>query len=336
MTTERQLCVAVVGATGALGTEVLTVLEDRRFPVSEIVPVATDDSIGADVDFQGESHMVRTGIPRNKDIDLIFLCTPADVSREYVEKLREFEHTAVVLDLSGGLAEDPDVALVVVDLGTSPEAFKEPAVATPAGPALELSIVLAAFDRAAGLRRAVATVLEPVSSGGVRGIDSLQAETIALFNQQEMPEPTVFPKTVAFDCLPGIGELDEAGNTKLERELVRDVRRLIGGHAKVAATVVQVPTFAGGGATLAVETERPLSLKEAREVLSRTPGIELQSSTSASPSTRLTAGRDAVLVGRLREDPSREGGLLLWVAADTLQLVAANAVKLAEARLLAS
>ncbi len=331
MSDGQRLRVSVVGATGTLGTELLSVLDERRFPVSQLLPIATGRSLGSVVEFGGDSVPVET---EAGDLgDFAFLCAPPEVSRQYARKALERSVTA--FDLSGALAEVREVPLVATALGTPPAALSEPVVAAPSGAALAWSLVLAPLERAVGLRRVIGTTLESASSYGMRGIDSLHAETLALLSQRELPEPSVFPQVVAFDCLPRIGEVDSDGQTAREHALARDVRRLVGEHVRVSAQVVQVPTFSGDGTLLAVETAQPLDASAAAALFEKAPGV-LCCRGDTDLTTRATAGREEVLLGRLRADPSTENGLLLWAAADTARLAAANAVKLAEIRLRAN
>ncbi|UCE86478.1 MAG: hypothetical protein JSU66_01710 [Deltaproteobacteria bacterium] len=321
------LRISVVGATGALGREVISVLDERHVAIAELLPIATDRSLGTVIDFQGDSVPVYT---EAHDLgDFTFLCAPPDVCREYVRTA--LERRVPAFDLSGALADVAEVPLVVTDLGTPPAALSGPVVASAAGSALAWALVLAPLERAAGLCRVVGTVLEAVSGHGLRGIESLHDETVALLSQREMPDPSVFPGPVAFDCLPRVGGVDPDGHTGRERALARDVRRLLGENLRVAASVLQVPTFTGDGTLLAVETERELPLSDALAAFEKAPGVALVEG-DFGPTTRSTAGSAEVLIGRMRSDPSSPRGLLLWIVADTLRLAAANAVKLAETR----
>jgi aspartate-semialdehyde dehydrogenase len=165
-------------------------------------------------------------------------------------------------------------------------------------------------------------------------MEVLFSESLALFNQDDPPEPDLFGCPVAFDCLPSAGGLGEEGaDTPRELELTRTLERLLGSGVKFGVTALQVPAFVGHGAVLALETEDPLDAGRAEETLAKAPGVELWQSGAEGPTTRAAAGRDAVLVGRLRRDPSAANALLLWLAADLLRLAAANAVDLAVARL---
>ena len=328
---KRALRVAVAGATGTLGGELLSVLDARRFPLGELVPFATQRSAGDAIEFRGEVYDISTDAAKLRGVDLAFLCTPPVASLELAR--RALHECVPCIDLSGCLSSSPDVPLLVADLDPTAEALLQPVLSSPASPALAWAIVLRPLDRAAGLRRVIATSVHSASSGGRLGIESLSSETIALFNQQDPPEPTVFGHPVAFDCVPSIGDVEPSGATSFESALVRDLQRMLGEHVGIAATALRVPTFSGDGAALALEFELALASDDARSVLAKAPGVELWEGATPGPATRATTGRDSVLVGRLRADPTRERGLVLWLAADSVRLAATNAVKLAEARL---
>lgn len=323
--------IAVVGATGALGSEVLVALDGSSLRVHGIVPIATDRSLGREIDFQGEIYPVETDASGLRGADLIFLCAPAPQSLDFArEALRA---TVPCIDLSGALAASADVPLRVAGFSAPPEDERAPLVATPTGPALAWALVLRPLDAAAGLRRVTGTLLEAASVGGRDGIESLYQETLAIFNQKETPEQRVFPRPVAFDCLPAVGALAADGSSEHETALAQSLARLLGPKLQLGVTAVQVPTFVGHGAALAVETEEPLGPDRAAAALEKAPGVELWQAGDGGLTTRAASGRDGVLVGRLRRDPSAENGLLLWVVADLLRLSASNAVQLAVARL---
>jgi len=328
---KRALRIAVAGATGTLGGELLSVLDARRFPLGELVPLATQRSAGDAIEFRGETYDIRTDPVHLRGVELAFLCTPSPGSLELAR--RALHECVPCIDLSGCLSDSSEVPLLVADLEPAAKALLQPILSSPAGPALAWAIVLSPLHRAAGLRRVVATSVHSASSGGRLGIESLSSETIALFNQQDPPEPTVFHQPVAFDCVPSLGDVEPGGATTFESALARDLRRLLGAQLGIAATALRVPTFSGDGAALAVEFERTLAPDDARNALGKAPGVELWEGVTPGPATRATAGRDSVLVGRLRSDPSTERGLLFWLAADAVRLAAMNAVKLAEARL---
>jgi aspartate-semialdehyde dehydrogenase len=206
-------------------------------------------------------------------------------------------------------------------------------VATPDAALLAWSLVLAPLQRAAGLRRVVGTVLESASAAGREGIAALSTESLALFNQREAPEPVAFGRPLAFDCHPTLESPDEGGHAPRERALRRGLARLLGAPIEVAVTVAQVPAFVGQAASLALELERPLDPKEAEDHLAQAPSVELWSLSDTGTNLRAAAGREVVIAGRVRSDPSTRHGLLLWIAADALRTSAENAVALAVARL---
>lgn len=326
----RLLRVAVVGATGAVGSEVVALLESRRFPIQAIVPIATERSLGESVELLGHDVPVETDVASLRGLDLAIVCTPAAEALAWVRvALRD---QVPCIDLSGAVAGTPEVPMLVAERAPDPAALAEPVLSGPSGSVLAWVRVLGPIQRHAGLRRIVATSLESVSGAGRAGIASLESETLALFNQQESPEPTVFERAIAFDCLPAAGALGGGGATFGEEGLVRDVTRLLGQAVPIALTSLRVPTFAGAGAALAVETEQPLDPAACTELLAKAPGVVLFEGGAPGPSTRDTIGRDEVLVGRVRRDPSSSAGLLLWIAADPIRLAAQNALELAEAR----
>jgi aspartate-semialdehyde dehydrogenase len=325
------LRVAVVGATGLLGSEVLAVLSQSALEVAELVAVATDRSLGQEIEFRGATHPVETELPDLCEVDLVFLCVPAAASLDLVRRALRAEVAAI--DASGALCASADLPLAAPALALPPAADESPLIVTPPGAALACALALAPLAARAGLERVLAFAVEAASRGGRQGIESLYQESIAIFNQEDLPAPEVFGRPVAFDCIPALGVGDPGGSTEREALLAGSLARLLGGDVRVAATLIQVPAFVGFGASLAVETRRSLDAKEAEEALAAAPGIELWRGEASGQTLRAAAGRDRVLVGRVRRDPTRESGLLLWIASDVLRLAAANAVEVAVARL---
>jgi aspartate-semialdehyde dehydrogenase len=316
---------AVVGATGALGTELLIALDESRVAVAELVPIATDRSLGAEVDFQGASYPIETA-GTLEGVRLVFLCAPPSASLEWAA--RAVRAGAAVIDLSGALAAREEAPLVA----EAPDAVRARAavVAVPSGPALAWIRVLAPLARALGVTRVVGTALVSAGGAGRAGIEALQAETVALLAQEGAPE-TGLDHPLAFDLLPWGGSLDAAGEDDRERALCAAVARALGGDVRVAATCVRVPTFCGDAASLAIELAGDADPERAAEILGKAEGVALLRGAQA-PNARAAAGTDFVWVGRLRRDPTRETGLLLWLAADSTRLAALQAVRVAEAR----
>ncbi len=323
------LRVAVVGATGSVGREVLSLLEARRFPMQELVPVATERSLGASVEVLGHELPVATDA-RLEGLDLAFVATPGAAALDWVR--RSLEARVPVLDLSGAAASTPDVPVLAAALTPDKADLEGPVLGCPGGAALAWALVLAPIARAAGLVRVVGTGVESVSGAGRGGIEVLESETRALFNQVEPPDSEFFHHGVAFDCVPATEPPEHEGETAAERALRRELARLLGGEqpVAVAATLLRTATFAGAGASLAIETERPLTPAACAALLADAPGVDVWDDDA--PSTRDAVGSDEVRVARVRNDPSRPQGLLLWLASDPICLAAHNAVRLAEAR----
>ena len=325
------LRIGVIGATGALGAEVLDVLAGSAIRVAQIVPVATEKSLGAEVEFQGQATPVETELPSLHGLDFIFLCAPPMASLVVAREALRAEVPGI--DLSGALATTPEVPLRIAHLADPNAGGSPPMVATPTGPALALATVLRPLAERAGINGVQATVLDSASSAGVRGTESLMSESIALFNQQDVPEPTVYSRPIAFDCGPGMKRQDIGGELDREEQTAAMLARLLGDDIGFSITTVQVPTFLGLGCVLHVSTREPLAAADARALLAAADGVELWTDGAEGPSLRAAAGCGDVLVGRTRMDPSLGNGLRLWLATDPVCLAAANAVRLAEARL---
>lgn len=320
----RALRVGVVGATGALGSEVLSLLQDGAgLRVARLLPIATERSLGDSVVFQGETLAVCAGADL-AGLDLLLCCAPPQASLDWVRRALRAEVPCV--DASGALALSAEVPLAIAAQDT-PLPAGAPLVASPPGAALALAIVLAPILRAAGLSRVAAALLESSAAGGRDGIAALGAESVALFNQSDAP--AAGPRSLAFDCHPAVGEVEADGTTAPESQLGRTLARLLGAPLPLAVAIAQIPVFVGLAAQLWLETESALDPKQAREVLAAAPGALLWTHDAEGPNLRAAAGRSEVLVGRLRADPTRERGLSLWLAADPLRLAAANALALA-------
>lgn len=322
------LRVVVAGVTGALGSELLEVLAASRLQIGELLPVGTERSVGDDVEFSGALLPVESEVPSLRGVDLIFLCTPPGAALEWVRDALRAEVPCI--DLSGVLLSSDEVPLLVNEPGLPGEILHQPVVQAAQGPALALYQALAPLHERFGMERVVATALQSASSSGRDGIDILQNEVVALFNQEELPEPVAFARNIAFDCLPQQGEEDEQGATEPERAVVQTLTRLLP-DTRVEVTSVQVPTFSGTGIDVTVDLEQEASADEVAACLGKSPALELWSAP-AGPTTRDPSGRDVVLVGRVR---AKGRTLRLWLSADTLRLSASNAVRLAEARLAA-
>jgi len=321
--------VGVVGAGGTLGRELLAVLEQRRLPIVELVPIGSADQAGEGVAFGGQDLPLRPPDTPLAGLDVVFLCAPAEHSLDHAR--RALHARVPCIDASGALARSEDVPLVDAEAPLSGAARSAPLLSAAGGVALAWHRVLAPLDREAGLRRVTATAVESVSTAGRRGLEALSAETVALLSQQEVAEPGALPWPIAFDCHPATDEADLGGASGREAALSETLQRLLGRALPLDLTVLRIPTFSGEGASLRVETERPFAPADALDCWAKTPAVEVVGPDAGTLRTRASTGREVVLVGRVRA--GAEGGLLLWLVADTQRLSAQNAARLAEARL---
>ena len=330
----RKFKVAVVGATGAVGEAMLAVLAERRFPVSELVALASQRSAGGEVAFGDEDVVVRdlaTFDPAGVDIALF--SAGGAVSREYAPKFAAAG--AVVIDNSSSFRQDDDVPLVVAEV--NPEALRERPrgiIANPNCSTMQMLVALGPIHRAAGIERINVATYQSVSGTGRRGMEELGRQTAGLLNFQPA-EPGVYPVQIAFNVIPHGGDFLDNGYTSEEMKLLWETRKILGDDTiRVNATVVRVPVFYGHSEAVNVETRDKLTAAQARELLSHAPGVEVVDEPVAggypTPVTH-ASGHDPVYVGRIRDDLSHPRGLNLWIVADNIRKGAAlNAVQIAE------
>ncbi len=326
--------IGVVGATGAVGREMVRILDERQFPVERLRLFASARSVGETV-FVGRRELgVEALTPESFDgLDLALFSAGADVSREMAPEA--VERGCVVVDNSSAWRGDPRVPLVVPEV--NPDDLADYAgrgiVANPNCSTIQMVVALRPLAELGGLRRVVVTTYQSVSGAGQKGIDELSGQVRALLTSQPV-ELGVHPHQVAFNCVPHIGEFRDDGYTTEEWKLVDESRRILGMPTlEVAPTAVRVPVFSGHAEALAVETLEPLEVEEARHALAAAPGVTLLDDPSRNiyPMPFHSTGKDGVFVGRIRRDPDREHVLHLWVTADNVRKGAAlNAVQIAE------
>jgi aspartate-semialdehyde dehydrogenase len=334
---DRELTVAVVGATGAVGSEVIRILEERVFPVGDLRLFASARSAGELVDWKGGSVRVEEIDAEGfEGVDVAFFCAGGAISAEYAPIAADAG--AVVIDKSSHFRMDPDVPLVVpeVNAGDLGERHRG-IIASPNCTTIPIVVALKPIADAVGISRIVASSYQAVSGGGKRGVDALSRETINLLNMRdssEGEEPSVFPRRIAFNTIPQVDAFLEDGSTKEEAKVIAETRRVL--HLEtlpIAVTCVRVPTFYGHTVALTVELEQPLDAEDARAMLREAPGVILceLGDEIPYPTPADIGGTDAVYVGRVRNDPSHAHGLQLWVGSDNVRKGAAlNAVQIAE------
>ena len=326
--------VAVVGATGAVGETMLAILAERRFPISELVALASERSAGSYVDFADDEVLVQdlaTFDPAGVDIALF--SAGGGTSKEYAPKFAAAG--AVVIDNSSTFRYDDDVPLVVSEV--NPEAAKSRPrgiIANPNCSTMQLMPVLAPIHREYGIERINVATYQSVSGGGRSAMEELGKQTAELLSFQDI-NPSKFPVQIAFNLIPHIDEFQPNGYTKEEMKLVWETRKILGdANIQVNPTAVRVPVFYGHSEAVNVETRKKITPEQARELLQAAPGVEVVDERKPggypTPVTH-ASGNDAVYVGRIREDFSHPRALNMWVVADNIRKGAAlNAVQIAE------
>ena len=324
--------VAVVGATGAVGTEMIEVLEERKFPVTRLLPLASTRSAGGTVTFEGNEVPVEV---LTKDsfagVDIALFSAGADLSREFAPIA--VKAGAVVIDNSAAWRMTPEVPLVVPEVNAHDIQRHKGIIANPNCSTIQMVVALKPLHDNARIKRIVVTTFQSVSGTGKDAMDELMAECQDLLSFKSA-SPKVYPYQIAFNCLPQIDDFLPSGYTKEEMKMVHETRKIMGDQSiHVTATTVRVPVYVGHSEAVNIETERKLSANEARAILSTAPGVLLYDDPAHKiyPMPLEVAGKDEVYVGRVREDESIANGLNLWVVADNLRKGAAlNAVQIAE------
>jgi aspartate-semialdehyde dehydrogenase len=324
--------VAVVGATGAVGTQMIETLEERKFPVARLTPLASARSAGGTVSFQEQDVTVET---LTKDsfagVDFALFSAGTDVSREFAPLAAKAG--AVVIDNSAAWRMEKHVPLVVPEVNPLDAGLHQGIIANPNCSTIQMVVALKPIHDQARIRRVVVTTFQSVSGTGKEAMDELLDECKALLSFQEA-QPKVYPYQIAFNCLPHIDDFLASGYTKEEMKMVNETRKIMGDASiQVTATTVRVPVYVGHSEAVNIETERKLTANEARAILSEAPGVIVYDDPSHKlyPMPLDVAGKDEVYVGRVREDESIPNGLNLWVVADNLRKGAAtNAVQIAE------
>lgn len=324
--------VAVVGATGAVGAEMIEVLEERKFPVGTLIPLASPRSAGGTVSFRGAEVAVQALTQESfRGIDLALFSAGSNISREYAPVAVQAK--AVVIDNSAAWRMEKEVPLVVPEVNAREVHCHQGIIANPNCSTIQMVVVLKPLHDAGRIRRIVVTTFQSVSGTGKEAMDELVTECKDLLSFRE-PRPKVYPYRIAFNCLPHVDDFLETGYTKEEMKLVHETRKIMGDDSiQVTATTVRVPVYVGHSESVNIETERKLSANEARAILSTAPGVLVYDDPAHRiyPMPLDAAGKDEVYVGRIREDESISNGLNLWVVADNLRKGAAlNTVQIAE------
>src|SRR5947209_4211093 len=316
--------VAVVGATGLVGTTMRSLLRERRFPATEIVPFASERSVGIELDGATVRTLSEDGLD---GFDIVLFSAGGGVAREWAPKFAE--RGATVIDNSSAFRRDPAVPLVVAEV--NPHALKphRGLIANPNCSTMQLVVPLAPIHRAVGVERLVVATYQSVSGTGKLAIDELDNQAHASLHGMDMPTPEVYPEPIAFNVIGAAGSFAPGDDhTDEERKMMFETRKILEDESiGVAVTCVRVPVRISHSLAVNVQTRRPLGVEAARELLRDAPGVELED----VPTPLRATDRDEVFVGRLRADDSHPRALSMWVVSDNLRKGAAtNAVQLAE------
>ena len=326
--------VAVVGATGAVGSTMLGVMRERGFPADEVVPFASERSAGRTIDW-GDAEL--TVAPLRDDtiqgFDLALFSAGSSVSADWAPRFRDAG--AVVVDNSSQWRMHEDVPLVVAEVNPDALTGHRGIVANPNCTTMQTVMVLGPILKAAGIDRVVMSTYQAVSGTGQKAVDELHGQTEAILEAKELAQPSVYPHQIAFNVIPQVETFKDGDDyTTEERKCMRETQKILGrDDVAVSATCARVPVYTGHSVSANVQTRDPLSPEDAREVLAGAPGLVVVDDPADGiyPLAIEAAGRDDVLVGRIRRDPSHDRCLNMWIVGDNLRKGAAtNAVQLAE------
>ncbi|WP_445501212.1 aspartate-semialdehyde dehydrogenase [Microvirga sp. G4-2] len=325
--------IAVVGATGNVGREMLSILAERAFPADEVVALASRRSQGTEVSY-GDKTLKTKALDSYdfSDVDLCLMSAGGEVSKEWSPKIAA--QGAVVIDNSSAWRYDPEVPLVVPEVNAEAlRDMKKGIIANPNCSTAQLVVALKPLHDRATIKRVVVATYQSVSGAGKDGMDELDRQTKALYSLQDVQEKK-FPKRIAFNLIPHIDVFMEDGYTKEEWKMTAETKKILDPKIKLTATCVRVPVFISHSEAVNVEFEKPITADEAREILRSSPGIMVVD--KREPGGYITpheaAGEDATYISRIREDITIENGLSFWCVSDNLRKGAAlNAVQIAEA-----
>ena len=332
--TGKKLNVAVAGATGAVGNQMIRSLEEFDFPIASVVFLASRRSVGRQLKFRGELIDVRELKKDSfKGIDIALFSAGGGTSETYAPCA--FKDGCVVVDNSSAWRMDPEVPLVVPEV--NPHAIgqytQKGIIANPNCSTIQMVVALHPVHQKFGIKRIVVSTYQAVSGTGKKAIDELFDQTRAMINFLDV-ENEVYPHRIAFNCLPHIDSFMDNGYTKEEMKMVNETRKIMEDDSiAVTATTVRVPVFFGHSESVNIETKEPVSADEVKALLAEAPGVKVMDDPAENvyPLATDAAGQDLTLVGRIRQDESIPNGINMWIVADNIRKgAAANTVQIAE------
>jgi aspartate-semialdehyde dehydrogenase len=325
--------VAVVGASGAVGERMILLLEEREFPIASIRFLASERSAGKTIVFRGESHPIRPlSAEEFEGVEIVLSSTPAAVSLHWSPIAAK--RGAVVVDNSSAFRMEPEVPLVVPEVNPHHILKHRGIIANPNCSTIQMVVALKPLHDAARVRRVVVSTYQSVSGAGQKGIHELNCQSAAVHRGETPPEPSKFPHPILGNCIPQIDDFLPTGYTKEEMKMVNETRKIMGDSTiDVSPTCVRVPVPYCHSESIWVETERPLTLEEAKALWADAPGVTVVDDPLARsyPLAVSAAEKDDVFIGRIRPDLGNPNALLFWCVSDNLRKGAAtNAVQIAE------
>ncbi|MFP4010167.1 MAG: aspartate-semialdehyde dehydrogenase [Spirochaetaceae bacterium] len=333
MTQKAKYNVAVVGALGMVGTEMIRTLERRNFPVDEFRPLDIPENAGKTVTYNGSDVEVQAAVKENfGGIDIAIFSAGAGASK--ILAPQAVEMGAVVVDNSSQWRLDPECPLVVPEVNPHDLKWHKGIIPNPNCSTIQMVVVLKPIHDRGGIKRVVVSTYQAASGGGRKGYDGLTAEAREYLDTGKPVQPRVHPVQLAFNCVPQIDVFQDKDYTKEEYKMVYETRKIMGDATiGVSATCVRVPVWYGHSESVNVETERKITAAEAKQILAEAPSVEVVDDVANNvyPTPLDSNDRDETMVGRIREDLTIENGLNLWVVSNNIRKGAAlNAVQIAE------
>lgn len=324
--------VAILGATGAVGTELLALLEERDFPISELKLLSSPRSAGQQLHFKGKAITVEAVTAESfKDLDIVLASAGGGTSKAWVKAI--VDAGAVMVDNSSAFRMDPEVPLVVPEVNPDAAKAHKGVIANPNCTTILMCLPLWPLHQVQPIRRLVVSTYQSASGAGARAMEELRVQSQAILNGEE-PKAEILPHPIAFNLFPHNSALDDQGYCEEEMKMVNETRKIFGApNLRVSATCVRVPVLRAHSEAINVEFDRPFPLDKARELIADAPGVKLVEDWKANyfPMPMDASGQDDTLVGRIRQDLSSENNLELWLCGDQIRKGAAlNAVQIAE------
>ncbi len=324
--------VAILGATGAVGRAMLAALEECAFPVEKLTLLASPRSAGSALEFAGQSHVVQAVTPEAfAGVDIALFSPGGAVSREYAPIAAA--QGAVVIDNSSAFRMDSDVPLVVPEVNPHAVRRHKGIIANPNCSTIQMVVALKPIHDAVGIRRVVVSTYQSVSGAGNKAMEELKEQTAALLDGK-IAEPRNFPHPIAFNAIPHIDSFLDNGYTREEMKMVHETHKIMEDYdILVSPTTVRIPVLVGHSEAINIETEKPITVAEARALWAKAPGVAVLDDPALNlyPLPTTAAGQDLVQIGRIRKDMTVKHGLNFWVVADNLRKGAAtNTVQIAQ------